>query len=325
VIALAVVLLAAPAAPPPVVADSGAVLYRRWCSACHGSDGGGTAAATTRLDVAPAALADCRTSTAEPLEQWIGITTHGGAAYGLSLDMPAYGDGATPEQIRAVVRYVKSLCTERGWPPGELNFPRPLMAEKAFPENEWVVEAAGHEQALVYERRFGRRLQLEGVLGTATDGGDVLTGVAAAAKYNVWHSLERRALLSAGLEVAPPLGRRQAWEAEPFVAAGADAGAFMTQAEALLTIEEGEGLAGTTWRLGVGREVGRFVPMVEAELAIPSDGDATVTFMPQVWVRLSRLGHVAGSIGLELPEGGRARLAIAVLWDFGDGGLLRGW
>src|SRR3989454_816856 len=202
--------------PPP---DSGAALFQAWCKSCHGADGRGTPAAGTRLDAPPADLRDCQASTAEPEERWVEIVSQGGAAFGLSLDMPAFGEAATPSQIRAVVRYARSLCGELGWPPGELNFPRAFLVEKAYPENEWVVSAAGREQDLIYERRVGKRLQVEGVARTVFDSVDrPFDGVTLAAKYNLWHSLPRRALASVGLEATPPLGRQERWEIEPFVA-----------------------------------------------------------------------------------------------------------
>ncbi len=310
--------------------DTTAALYRRWCGACHGSDGGGVPAASTRLEVAPAPLADCRTSSAEPEALWVEIVKRGGAAFGLSLDMPAYGDAATHEQIVAIVRYVKGLCRERGWPPGELNFPRPFRAEKAFPENEWVVVLHDLEQRLIYERRFGRRLQLEGVLRTATDAGDLFAGVTVAAKYNVWHSLPARALASVGLEVSPPLGRRDTWELEPFVSAGwSPGGGVIAQGSVLMAFEEAEGLAATSWRGGVGKELGRFVPMLEVSVDVPTGGENAVALYPQVWIQLSRLGHVAASVGLQVPAAGpgprASALVLFLLWDWGDGGLFRGW
>src|SRR5438876_10468305 len=162
------VVLFALAAQAP--GDSGpAALSQGWCSKCHGTDGRGRAAASTRLAVPPADLQECQASTAEPEARWIGIVTRGGAAFGLSLDMPAFGEAGTPAQVRAVVRYARSLCGELGWPPGELNFPRPFLVEKAFPENEWVVTAAGRRQAVAYERRCGTRLQLEGEARTSFD------------------------------------------------------------------------------------------------------------------------------------------------------------
>ena len=96
------------------VPDSGALHYSAWCARCHGADARGTPAASVRTDVPPADLATCAVSTAETEDQWVGVVTKGGGAFGLSLDMPAYGDAGTPEQIRAIVRYVRSLCRERG-------------------------------------------------------------------------------------------------------------------------------------------------------------------------------------------------------------------
>jgi hypothetical protein len=310
--------------------DTTAAVYRRWCGSCHGDDGGGVAAAKTKLEVPPAPLADCRTSSAEPEALWVEIVKQGGDAFGLSLDMPAYGDAASHEQIVAIVRYVKGLCRERGWPPGELNFPRPFRAEKAFPENEWVLVLHGDEQRLIYERRFGRRLQLEGVARSATDGGDLFTGLTVAAKYNVWHSLPALALASVGLEVSPPLGRRTTWELEPFLSAGwSPGGGVIAQGSVLMAFEEGEGLASTSWRAGLGKELGRFVPMLEASLEVPTQGENSVSLYPQVWMQLSRLGHVAASVGVQVPAAGpgprTATLTLFVLWDYGDGGLFRGW
>src|SRR6058998_1997699 len=283
-------------------ADSdGAALYQAWCSKCHGADGRGKAAATARLAVPPADLQECKASTAEPEARWIGIVTHGGAAFGLSLDMPAFGEAGTPAQVRAVVRYARSLCGELGWPPGELNFPRPFLVEKAFPENEWVVTAAGRQQAVAYERRFGKRLQLEGEARTAFDSLDQpFDGVTASVKYNLWHSLERRALASLGLEATPPLGRQDNWEIEPFLAFGAQPGRVL--------FVQGE---------------------IEAGWTVPLGGERTLALYPQMWVQLSRLGHVAASLGAELPAVGpeprRPRLIAFVLWDYGDTPLLHGW
>ena len=312
-------------------ADSGAALYRSWCLKCHGADGRGTPATTARLEVPPADLADCKASTAEPDDRWVGIVTKGAAAFGLSLDMPAFGEAGTPEQIRAVIRYVRSLCRERGWPPGELNFPRAFLVEKAYPENEWVVTERGAGQELIYERRLGKRLQLEAAARTAFDSLDrPFDGVTAAAKYNVWHSSERRALVSLGLEATPPLGRQEAWEVEPFLAFGANPRrTLFVQGEVVGTWEEAEGITALSYRLGLGRAVGRVVPMLEAGWTVPTEGERTLSLYPQAWVQLSRLGHVAASLGAELPAVGpeprHPRLIAFVLWDYADAPLFRGW
>jgi hypothetical protein len=311
--------------------DSGAAFFQAWCKACHGADGRGTPAATTRLEVPPADLRDCRASTAEPEDRWVAIVTQGGAAFGLSLDMPAFGEAASPAQIRSVVRYARSLCGEIGWPPGELNFPRAFLVEKAYPEDEVVLTDRARGQELIYERRFGRRFQMEASARTAFDAQpNVFDGATGALKYNLWYSLERRALASVGVEATPPLGRQDVWEVEPFFAFGlAPARAAVVQGEVIGSWEEGAGLTGFSYRLGVGREIGRVVPMIEAGWDVPTHSESALSLYPQMWVRLSRLGHVAGSLGAEFPATGpeprHARLIAFLLWDYGDAPLLRGW
>ena len=313
--------------------DSAGALFQAWCKSCHGADGRGTPAASTRLEVPPADLKDCKASTAETEDRWVGIVAQGGAAFGLSLDMPAFGDAATPEQIRAVVRYARSLCGEPGWPPGELNFPRAFVVEKAYPEDEVVVTDEARGQEFIYEHRLGKRFQMEGSARTAFDGlPNFFDGATAALKFNAWHSLERRALASFGVEVTPPLGRQTLWEVEPFFAFGASlASALIVQGQVVTTWEEAGGVTDWSYRLGVGggREIGRVVPMVEAEWVVPGAGERTLSFYPQMWVRLSRLGHVAASFGAELPAVGpeprHPKLIAFVLWDYGDAALLRGW
>ena len=311
--------------------DSGAALFQAWCKSCHGADGRGTPAATTRLEVPPANLKDCRGSTAEPEDRWVAIVTQGGAAFGLSLDMPAFGEAASPAQIRSVVRYARSLCGEIGWPPGELNFPRAFLVEKAYPEDEVVLTNRARSQELIYERRFGRRFQMEASARTAFDGQpNSFDGVTGALKYNLWYSLERRALASVGVEATPPVGRQAVWEVEPFFAFGlAPVRAAVVQGEVVGTWEEGAGIIGFSYRLGVGREIGRVVPLIEAGWDVPTHGESALSLYPQMWVRLSRLGHVAASLGAELPTTGpeprHPRLIAFLLWDYGDAPLLRGW
>ncbi|HEY6157399.1 MAG TPA: cytochrome c [Gemmatimonadales bacterium] len=320
------VLIAVVQAP----SDSGAALFAAWCKSCHGAAGRGTPAATTRLEVPPADLHECKGSTAETEDRWVNIVTQGGAAFGLSLDMPAFGEAGTSAQIRAVVRYARSLCGELGWPPGELNFPRAFLVEKAYPEDEVVVTDQARGQEYIYEHRLGKRFQLEASARTVLDGQPrAFDGVTGALKYNLWHSLERRALVSLGLEATPPLGRQDAWEVEPFLAFGANPGrALVVQGEVVATWED-DGFDGMSYRLGAGHELGRFVPMLEAGWTVPTTGERSLAFYPQVWIQLSRLGHVAGSLGAELPATGpeprHPRLIAFVLWDFGDAPLFRGW
>ena len=311
--------------------DSGAELYHAWCAACHGQDAQGTPAASVRTTVPPADLATCAASTPEPAERWRGVVARGGAAYGLSLDMPAFGEAATAEQIRWVVRYVRSLCGSAAWPPGELNFPRGFLVEKAFPENEVVLVNHDREQNYIFERRFGARFQIEAEARTAFDGApNSFDGVSLAGKLDLWHSPQALAITTLGLEATPRLGRQDRWEVEPFLAFGWSPHEVVTvQGQIVGTWEEQAGIAGFEYRLGVAKDFGRVIPMVEAGWVVPRQGDHALSFYPQLWMQLSRLGHVAGSIGAELPAVGpeprRPKLIAFLLWDFGDAGLFKGW
>ena len=321
-------ILAAVALQSP---DSGAELYHAWCAACHGQDARGTPAASVRTTVPPADLASCAASTPEPAVRWRGVVARGGAAYGLSLDMPAFGEAATPEQIRWVVRYVRSLCGSAAWPPGELNFPRGFLVEKAFPENEVVLVNHDREQNYIFERRFGARFQIEAEARTAFDGApNSFDGASLAGKLDLWHSPQALAITTLGLEATPPLGRQDRWEVEPFLAFGWSPQEVVTvQGQIVGTWEEQAGIAGFEYRLGVAKDFGRVIPMVEAGWVVPRQGDHALSFYPQLWMQLSRLGHVAGSIGAELPAVGpeprRPKLIAFLLWDFGDAGLFKGW
>jgi hypothetical protein len=159
------------------------------------------------------------------------------------------------------------------------------------------------------------------------DGGDVFESVTAALKYNLFHSLKREFIGSLGLEATPPFGRQTELEIEPFFAFGYSPGTgFAIQGEALATFEDG--FEGGTLNLGIARELGsRFVPMVEGAWTVPRQGAQSFGLYPQLWVRLSRLGHVAASIGTEIPitDQGSARLFAFILWDFGDAPIYRGW
>jgi hypothetical protein len=184
------------------------------------------------------------------------------------------------------------------------------------------------QQSLIYERRFGRRVQAEGVIRSNLDGGNVFESVTGSIKYNLFYNLEKQWIGSVGLEFTPPIGRQAEAEIEPYFAFGFSPGTgFAIQGEALATFEDG--LAGGTLNLGVAREVSsRFVPMLEGGWTIPRQGSQFFALYPQLWIRLSRLGHVAASIGSEIPvtpQGGSAKLTAFILWDFGDAPINRGW
>ena len=124
------------------------------------------------------------------------------------------------------------------------------------------------------------------------------------------------------------MGRRADWEFEPYVAfGGSPDGAFTVQGQVVATFEDR--LAGFTFKLGAGRQMGRVVPELEAGWTVPRGAPQEFALYPQLWMQLSRLGHVAASIGMEVPAVGPGskspKLIAFLLWDFGDAPLTTGW
>jgi hypothetical protein len=107
-------------------------------------------------------FSNCAFSTAEPDVDWISPCNLGGRGRGLDRNMPAFGDALSSDEIERVIAYVRGFCTSRSWPIGNLNLPRALVTEKAFPENEALITTNVPTQytdrvetRFVYERRVG--------------------------------------------------------------------------------------------------------------------------------------------------------------------------
>src|ERR1700730_7696309 len=149
---------------------SGDAIYQGGCAGCHGPNGEGAPQTFTAFD-RPATFpdfTDCAGTTPELDVDWKATITQGGHGRGFSPIMPSFAEELTSAQIDAVITYMRGLCREPSWPRGELNLPRPLRTEKAFPESETVVTMSltGHrspdlDSELTYEHRYTRRDQLE--------------------------------------------------------------------------------------------------------------------------------------------------------------------
>ena len=150
--------------------NSGADIYRGACAACHGPDGQGTPQVTagfTKPDTFPH-FDKCEETTPEFTEDYTAVIRDGGPARGFSPIMPSFSGVLSAAEINKVVRYLRSLCKEPGWPLGELNVPRALVTEKAFPESETVFTTTANVKGpatvmneVGYERILGKRDQLE--------------------------------------------------------------------------------------------------------------------------------------------------------------------
>lgn len=331
--------------------------YEAACAACHGSDGRGKAQSIVGFDTPIPDFTDCSFATPEPDVDWMAVMHDGGPARAFDRRMPAFGDALTDAELQEILDYTRRFCTNRAWPRGELNLPRPLVTEKAFPENEAVLTTTvgvsgcarvGNE--FLYERRLGARSQWEVVvplvLQRAASGSwqRGLGDVAVAVKHALFHSVERGSIFSVAGEVVLPTGNESAGLGggvtilEPFVAFGQilPADGFL-QLQAGLELPVDGARREAFWRAALGKTLteGRFgrtwSPLVELLAARDWHKDAATYWdlVPQMQVTLNRRQHIAISVGVRLPVNARVSRSTQVityfLWDWFDGGLLDGW
>ena len=100
----------APAALPPGGEQDGAALYARHCAACHGNTGAGDGWNVPNLGVTPTPHADPEAMSTRPDDTLYDGIAAGGYVLDKSPLMPSFGDLLEPEQIRAVVAHIRTLC-----------------------------------------------------------------------------------------------------------------------------------------------------------------------------------------------------------------------
>ena len=88
----------------------------------------------------------CDQTTPELDVDWKATIRDGGHGRGFSPIMPSFRDALTPAQIDLVIGYLRSFCRNDRWPRGELNLPRAITTEKAFPEDETVLTTSFNAQ-----------------------------------------------------------------------------------------------------------------------------------------------------------------------------------
>jgi Cytochrome C oxidase, cbb3-type, subunit III len=337
---------------------TGEDVYRAACLTCHGADGTGSPKAVIGFDVAPPDFTDCAFATAEPDPDWEAVVHEGGPIRALDRHMPAFGDALSSEDIKLAVGHLRTFCKEPAWPRGDLNLPRALFTEKAFPENEslWVTRFRTRdenfvENDLIYERRFGARSQIEIVVPIdfqQVSGGSWSRGlgdVALAFKRTIFADVDTGGIGAAGLEVIAPTGKESIglgngyWVFEPFAAWGQ-----ILPKNAFLQVHGGAELPSDTTlgakeaflRTSIGatlaqdRGFGRaWSPQVEVLWARPEGGSSEWDVVPQVQVTLSKLQHVMVAGGVRIPVTERQdrspEAVLYLLWDWFDGGFFDFW
>src|SRR5437870_8574931 len=341
--------------------DTGEHIYKSACVARHGPDGRGTPKTIAGFEP-PDTFPDftkCDQTTPEPNSAWKDVITHGGPSRGFSKIMPVWGKLLTSEQIDDVIAYLRGFCTNKHWPRGELNLPRALVTEKAFPEYEVVISSAvnargapGVSVDIIHEQRFGVKNQIEidvplefqdhnhtwyGGVGDTT----------LALKREIFSSLKSGSILSLQGGVLVPTGNRTrgfgtgTMTFETFAAFDQ-----LFRTNTFLQTQVGADLPRHTniapqsmfWRVAVGesfaadRGLGRlWSPMLEflADRDLSTGAKTNWDIVPQMQVTLSRRQHVRANLGVRTPvtntAGRPVQLMFYLLWDWGDGKLTEGW
>jgi mono/diheme cytochrome c family protein len=339
---------------------SGQQVYDAACAACHARDGRGQPQTTVGFELPLPDFTDCNFASREPDPDWGAIAHEGGPARGFSEIMPAFGDALSSDEIQMAIDYIRGFCGDPAWPAGDLNLPRALVTEKAFPEDEAVltttIDTEGNgavSNQLVYEKRFGARNQIELAVpfhfrnpeaGSWTGGiGDVALGF----KRTLFHSKGSGSIFSLAGEAILPTGDdtrgfgKGVTVFEPFAAYGQ-----ILPSDSFLQFQSGIELPTHSdnaskevfWRAVAGKSVAQgrgfgrtWTPMVELLGAreLEDGAKADWDLLPEMQVTLSTRQHIMLNFGVRIPLNDRGPRSMQVLfyflWDWFDGGLREGW
>jgi hypothetical protein len=258
-----------------------------------------------------------------------------------------------------VIQYLRGFCRESGWPRGELNLPRAMVTEKAYPEDEVILTTTVNAQGapavgneVEYEQRFGKKNQID--VSVPVDFvdqnhvwyggfGDSVLGL----KREIFSSLRSGSIFTVQGEGIFPAGN---------VAHGLGSGVTtfetfaaydqLLPANTFLQFQAGSDLPTDTakaprdafWRSVVGKSfsqsegLGRlWSPMMEmlADRDFATGARTDWDILPQLQVTLSKRQHVRADIGVRLPvtntAGRSMQVMFYLLWDWQDGKLTEGW
>jgi hypothetical protein len=306
---------------------------------------------------------DCSFASREPDSDFAAVIHGGGPSRGFNVLMPVWGAVLSQAEIARILSHLRSFCSDERWPRGELNLPRPLLTEKAFPEDEVVITTFANvnrggliSTQLLFEKRIGPRAMVEIELPVIAreweregDGerdskwyggvGDLAIGT----KYAFFHSLDSGSIASLGAEVVFPTGDDDRGFGkgkvvfEPYLAAGQilPSNSFL-QGQLLGEITTSGGselyLRGALGKTFIPRLHGRaWTPMVEV-IGIIDFGSTTkvdLDIVPQIQIPLNKRQHVMMNVGVWIPatrnDERATRVGAYLLWDWFDGGLFEGW
>ena len=341
-------------------AKNGKVIYEGGCIACHGADGKGADEKLTefkRPDTWPD-FSSCGQTTPEPDSAWKAVIVNGGPYLGFSTIMPRFRDLLSNDQIDDVVAYLRTFCSSPHWPRGELNLPRAIVTEKAFPEDEVVWSTAvnasgapGFETHVINERAFGSKGQLEVDVPWQFQNqnhswdnhiGDITLGW----KQVLYSNLQRGSIFALQGGILPPTGSTKLGGSgtttfEPFASFDQ-----LFRSNTWVQFQMGADLPHDTrkspqslfWYTALGQTIAgdhrlgrQWSPMVEF-LATRDLVDGARTdwdIMPEMQVTASKRQHIRVDVGVRTPvtdtAGRSPQVYFYVLWDWAEGHFWNGW
>jgi mono/diheme cytochrome c family protein len=347
-------------------ARRGEVVYKAGCIACHGAEGKGADPAST-VFVRPHTFPDftrCDQTTPEPDSSYKAVILHGGHGLGFSQIMPAFGDILTDQQIDDVIAYVRTFCHNTGhYPAGELNLPRALITEKAFPEDELVLSTAADAGSpaswttdIIHEQTFAglNQIEIDVPINYAVNPqnlpqnnnwsagfGDITIGL----KRTLFSSLPAGSILSAQVGFLLPTGdSSRGFGAgtstfEPFLAYDQLLGErnfLQFQLGGDVTFDASKSPRNLFFRAAGGRSMaldrglGRlFTPMVEFVGTHTYGADTDLSLVPQMQITVSKRQHIRADAGVSAPLNNTAdrkpQVIFYVLWDWAEGAFWNGW
>ena len=355
-------MLPAQNSTPELKLDTGKEIFEAACIGCHGPHGAGQPQSTLGFEP-PATypdFSDCNGSVREKNYDWRSVIHDGGPARGFVPIMPSFAEALNAEQIDKVMQYLREQCTERAWPRGELNLPRALMTEKAFPEDEAVFQTgvsttSPHDVStdFIYEKRIGTQGQMEFAVPVSflnRDSSNWIGGIGdfvLGYKQTLFHSIRSGSIFSLQGEVALPTGNKNRdlgngfTTFETFAAFGQilpRRSFFQIQTGVELPVDKEKAPRAGFFRTAIGKTVATgggfghiWTPMVEflSDRDFESGARTNWDIVPQMQFSLSRRQHVLANVGVRTPMNNRTgrstELVLYVLWDWFDGGIRDGW
>ena len=347
--------------PSTARTETGKQIFKSACAACHGADGRGTPKEIAGFEK-PRTFPDftaCDQTTPEPNTAWKDVILHGGPSRRFSDIMPSFGEALTSEQIDDVIAFLRSFCRNPHWPRGELNLPRALVTEKAYPEDEVVISTALNAQGapggtthIIHEQRFGMKNQIEIDVPinfqdqnhTWYGGiGDTTLGV----KRTMFSSLRSGSILSLfGGAILPTGNKARGFGTETTTFETFAAFDQLFRTNTFVQTQFGADLPRHTqiapqsifFNTAIGQSfaanhgLGRlWSPMMEFLGARDLVDNAKMNWdvLPQMQVTISRRQHIRANLGVRVPVNNTAgrpiQIVFYLLWDWQDGRLNEGW